>query len=109
MYAFAPSETSAKSGWHKAASLGIPESGDRTRGGGSHRPYRGRGRGGRGAFFRGAGRGAPRGSMKLDNRPKELLVKGVREESVPTLREWYEVRWFFNFLWRRHIHVLSIP
>ena len=75
----------------KAASLGIPESAEYTRGGGSYRPYRGRGRG-RGAFFRGAGRGPPRGSMKLDNRPKKLLVKGVREGAVSALREWYEVR-----------------
>ena len=75
----------------KAASLGIPEGGDSTHGGGSYRPYRGRGRGSRGAYFRGAGRGASRGSMKLDNRPKKLLVKGVREDAVPALREWYEV------------------
>ena len=75
----------------KAASLGIPEGGDSAYGGGSHRPYRGRGRGSRGAYFRGAGRGASRGSMKLDNRPKKLLVKGVREDAVPALREWYEV------------------
>ncbi|KAG8220113.1 hypothetical protein J3R82DRAFT_1133 [Butyriboletus roseoflavus] len=74
----------------EAASLGITEGGDTNGGGGSYRPYRGRGRGARGAFFRGAGRGAPRGSMKLDNRPKKLLVKGIREEGVPPLREWYE-------------------
>ncbi|KAH0838608.1 hypothetical protein J3R83DRAFT_6930 [Lanmaoa asiatica] len=74
----------------KAASLGIPEGGDYAYGGGLYRPYRGRGRGARGASFRGAGRGAPRGSMKLDNRPKKLLVKGIREEAVPALREWYE-------------------
>lgn len=30
--------------------------------------------------------------MKLDNRPKKLLVKGVREEGVQALRDWYEVR-----------------
>lgn len=29
--------------------------------------------------------------MKLDNRPKKLLVKGVREDATPALREWYEV------------------
>ncbi|KAF8139929.1 hypothetical protein EV363DRAFT_1206054 [Boletus edulis] len=74
----------------EAASLGIPEAGDHAYGGGSYRPYRGRGRGARGAFFRGAGRGPPRGSMKLDNRPKTLLVKGIREDAIPALREWYE-------------------
>jgi len=74
----------------EAASLGISEGGDHTHGGGPYRPYRGRGRGARGAFFRGAGRGAPRGSMKLDNRPKKLAVKGVREDAVPALRQWYE-------------------
>ena len=30
--------------------------------------------------------------MKLDNRPKKLVVKGVREDALPTLRQWYEVR-----------------
>lgn len=29
--------------------------------------------------------------MKLDNRPKRLLVKGVSEEKVQALRDWYEV------------------
>lgn len=29
--------------------------------------------------------------MKLDNRPKKLLVKGVSEESTQALRDWYEV------------------
>jgi len=28
--------------------------------------------------------------MKLDNRPKKLHIKGVREDAIPTLREWYE-------------------
>jgi len=35
--------------------------------------------------------GPPRASMKLDNRPKKLLVKGVREEGLQALRDWYEV------------------
>ncbi|KAG9314665.1 hypothetical protein JVU11DRAFT_5470 [Chiua virens] len=75
----------------KAASLGISEGGDYASGGGSsYRPYRGRGRGTRGAYFRGGGRGASRGSMKLDNRPKILLLKGVREDAIPAIREWYE-------------------
>jgi hypothetical protein len=34
----------------------------------------------------------PRASMKLDNRPKKLLVKGVRDEGVQALRDWFEVR-----------------
>jgi RNA-binding protein 26 len=29
--------------------------------------------------------------MKLDNRPKKLLVKGVSGEGVQALRDWYEV------------------
>ncbi|EJD04034.1 uncharacterized protein FOMMEDRAFT_106444 [Fomitiporia mediterranea MF3/22] len=57
--------------------------------------FRGRGRG-RASFpsFRGAMRGGPpRGSMKLDNRPKALLVKGVATqdpEVVQAVRSWYE-------------------
>ena len=30
--------------------------------------------------------------MKLDNRPKKLLVKGVDEGHTQALRDWYEVR-----------------
>ena len=41
-------------------------------------------------------RGGPvRGSMKLDNRPKKLLVKGVHEDGSQALRDWYEVRNLF--------------
>ncbi|KAF9229674.1 hypothetical protein BS17DRAFT_33650 [Gyrodon lividus] len=76
----------------EAANLGIPEGGDHAHGGGSYRPYRGRGRGARSTFFRGAIRGGPpRGSMKLDNRPRKLLVKGVREDAVQVVREWFEI------------------
>lgn len=35
--------------------------------------------------------------MKLDNRPKKLLIKGVNEEGTQALRDWFEVRihiWF---------------
>jgi len=32
--------------------------------------------------------------MKLDNRPRKLLVKGVPEESVEVARNWYGVRIF---------------
>lgn len=60
-------------------------------------PYRGgfRGRARGRASFRGAMRGGPpRGSMKLDNRPKALLVKGVSSHDpdvVQAIRTWYEV------------------
>lgn len=30
--------------------------------------------------------------MKLDNRPKRLLVRGVSSEKLQALRDWYEVR-----------------
>jgi hypothetical protein len=44
-------------------------------------------------------RGGPvRGSMKLDNRPKKLLVKGVHEDGSQALRDWYEVRDLFPFI-----------
>ncbi len=41
-------------------------------------------------------RGGARPSMKLDNRPKQLLVKGVSAQDVQALKDWYEVRWHFN-------------
>ncbi|KAF5377555.1 hypothetical protein D9615_005206 [Tricholomella constricta] len=74
----------------EAASLGIPDVATEPSYGGGYRPYRGRGRGARG--YRGAMRGGPllRASMKLDNRPKKLLVKGVREEGTQALRDWFE-------------------
>ncbi|KAF7319960.1 hypothetical protein MKEN_00779900 [Mycena kentingensis (nom. inval.)] len=79
----------------EAASLGLSEGGAEPttswgapfRGG-----YRGRGRGAR-SFYRGAGYargGPPRASMKLDNRPKKLLVKGVKEDGVQAVQDWYE-------------------
>jgi len=75
----------------EAASLGIPETTPEVSYGAPYRGYRGRGRGARGAFYRGAPRGGPpRASMKLDNRPRKLLVKGVREDSLQALRDWYE-------------------
>ncbi|KAI6045139.1 hypothetical protein EDC04DRAFT_2638695 [Pisolithus marmoratus] len=74
----------------EAASLGITEHSYAPPAPGAYRPYRGRGRGGRG-FPRGAGRGGPpRGSMKLDNRPKRLLIKAVQDDAVPAIRSWYE-------------------
>jgi RNA-binding protein 26 len=33
--------------------------------------------------------------MKLDNRPRKLLVKGVPEESAEVAQNWYGVRIFF--------------
>ncbi|OCB88593.1 hypothetical protein A7U60_g4296 [Sanghuangporus baumii] len=58
----------------------------------SYRGFRGRGRGR--ASFRGAVRGGPpRGSMKLDNRPKALFIKGVSSHDpdvVQAVRTWYE-------------------
>ena len=76
----------------QALRLGISETtGEPVYSSGSYRPYRGRGRGSRG-YFRGMGRGAmPRSSMKLDNRPKTLLIKGVPSENVQIIRDWYEV------------------
>ena len=80
----------------QAASLGIPVAGDGAPPYASspYRPYRGRGRGApRGAYYRGAMRGGPpRMNMKLDNRPKKLLVKGAPPEAVQAVRDWYEVR-----------------
>ncbi|KAH9049466.1 hypothetical protein EDB84DRAFT_1037590 [Lactarius hengduanensis] len=53
--------------------------------------HRGRGRGRGRAFFRGAARGGPpRAGMKLDNRPKKLLVKDVGSDGVQAVRDWYE-------------------
>jgi len=84
----------------EAMSLGL-DSALPSSSGGVYRGYRGRGRGGpRGGYFRGAVMrgGPPRASMKLDNRPKKLLVKGVGEEHLQTLRDWYEVCNSFHFL-----------
>ncbi|KAF5312651.1 hypothetical protein D9619_003316 [Psilocybe cf. subviscida] len=76
----------------EAASLGLesalPSSAPPFRGG-----YRGRARAAprgyppRGGFMRG---GPPRPSMKLDNRPKKLLVKGASEDKQQALKDWYE-------------------
>ncbi|KZT06782.1 uncharacterized protein LAESUDRAFT_725544 [Laetiporus sulphureus 93-53] len=77
----------------EAASLGITDVSDGAYSSGTtYRPYRarGRGRGMRGGyrgFMRG---GPPRGSMKLDLRPKTLLVKNVGAGAEQAVREWYE-------------------
>lgn len=75
----------------EAASLGLSEAGPEPSWGGSYRGYRGRGRGARG-YYRGAGYrgGAPRSNMKLDNRPKKLLINGAKEGSDQAVRDWYE-------------------
>jgi len=71
----------------EAASLGIDPSTESA----SPYPYRGRGRGRGRGFYRGSTRGgAPRAGMKLDNRPKKLLVKDVGSDSVQAVRDWYE-------------------
>lgn len=75
----------------QAASLGMDpnaHSSSPYRGG-----FRGRARGARG--FRGRGGGAmPMRSMKLDNRPKKLLVKGTtgNDEALSTVQTHYNVR-----------------
>lgn len=77
----------------QAASLGISVTPEPSYSNTFYRPYRGRGRGARGGYYRGAMRGGPpRTSMKLDNRPKKLLVKGASPESLQAVRDWYEVR-----------------
>ncbi|PBL00824.1 hypothetical protein ARMGADRAFT_983224 [Armillaria gallica] len=72
----------------EAASLGLADAEPNYSG--SHRPYRGRGRGAPRSYYRGAARGVGRPSMKLDNRPKRLLVRGVSSEKLQALRDWYE-------------------
>jgi RNA-binding protein 26 len=71
----------------QAASLGIDSSAEPA----SPYPYRGRGRGRGRGFYRGSARGGPpRASMKLDNRPKKLLIKDVGSDSTQAVRDWYE-------------------
>jgi RNA-binding protein 26 len=71
----------------QAASLGIDPSAESA----TTYPYRGRGRGRGRGFYRGGARGGPpRASMKLDNRPKKLLVKDVESDSIQAVRDWYE-------------------
>ncbi|KAF8688848.1 hypothetical protein AX14_003388 [Amanita brunnescens Koide BX004] len=76
----------------EAASLGISDGGATEAAHGGFRGgwYRGRPPRGTRSYYRGAVRGGPpRASMKLDNRPKRLLVKGAREEHVQAVREWF--------------------
>jgi RNA-binding protein 26 len=57
----------------------------------SYRPYRGRGFRARG-LVRGRGGPPARGSMKLDNRPRKLLIQDIpNEEAVQTVRNYYQV------------------
>lgn len=76
----------------EAASLGISEGEASHPSQPAYRGYRGRGRASyRGYQPRGAFRGGPpRGSMKLDNRPKKLLIKGTDAGSLQSIRDWYE-------------------
>jgi len=37
------------------------------------------------------GGGPPRASMKLDNRPKRLVVKGAKVEHAQAVREWFNM------------------
>lgn len=77
----------------EAASLGLPEAASEPPAfQNSYRPYRGRGRAGR-SYYRGSTMrgGPPRASMKLDNRPKKLLLRGVSSDGLQAVRDWYEV------------------
>ncbi|KAF9014943.1 hypothetical protein BDQ17DRAFT_1340220 [Cyathus striatus] len=76
----------------EAASLGIPDGASDTSYSAPYRGFRGRVRGGPRGHFRGAMRGGPpsRGSMKLDNRPKKLLLKGASESDIQNIHDWYE-------------------
>ncbi|KZV77625.1 hypothetical protein PENSPDRAFT_746751 [Peniophora sp. CONT] len=81
----------------EAASLGIDPSNPEAStsappyAAGGYRPYRGRGRGrGRGAYGYRGGRGGPPPNMRLDNRPRRLLVKEVAPDVQQAVRDWYE-------------------
>jgi hypothetical protein len=74
----------------QAASLGIDPSAESAPTYPTY-PYRGRGRGRGRGFYRGAARGGSvRASMKLDNRPKRLLVQDIGSDSIQAVRDWYE-------------------
>ncbi|KAG9104147.1 hypothetical protein FRC06_005039 [Ceratobasidium sp. 370] len=77
----------------EAASLGLNAEGAPTYSTPSHRPYGFRGRG---AWRGRGGRGAPpaRGSMKLDNRPRTLVVRGLPD--TPGTTESAKA-WFLSF------------
>ena len=86
----------------EAASLGISDGGSAEGAHGGFRGgwYRGRPpRGGARSYYRGAvrGGGPPRASMKLDNRPKRLAVKGAKVEHAQAVREWFNVSLAFFF------------
>ncbi|QRW05043.1 Zf-CCCH domain protein [Ceratobasidium sp. AG-Ba] len=73
----------------EAASLGLNAEGAPTHPAPSYRPHGTRGRG----AWRGRGRGGPpaRGSMKLDNRPRTLVVKGLPDtsEAIDSAKSWF--------------------
>ncbi|KAG9128232.1 hypothetical protein FRC07_002521 [Ceratobasidium sp. 392] len=74
----------------EAVSLGLNAEGAPTYSTPSYRPYGSRGRG---AWRGRGGRGAPpaRGSMKLDNRPRTLVVKGLPDtpEATESVKAWF--------------------
>ncbi|CAE6529417.1 unnamed protein product [Rhizoctonia solani] len=75
----------------EAASLGLNTEAAPAYSTPTYRPYNPRGRG----SWRGRGRGAPpRGSMKLDNRPRTLVVKGLPDK--PDAKE-SAMAWFSSF------------
>ncbi|CAE6518190.1 unnamed protein product [Rhizoctonia solani] len=75
----------------EAASLGLNTEATPTYSTPAYRPYNSRGRG----SWRARGRGAPpRGSMKLDNRPRTLVVKGLPDK--PDAKE-SAMAWFASF------------
>ncbi|KAF8529480.1 hypothetical protein JB92DRAFT_2860770 [Gautieria morchelliformis] len=81
----------------EASRLGVPESEINAESStpshsSPYRPYRGRGYRARG-FVRGGGRGgASRPRMKLDNRPRKLLIQGipVNDQAVQLIRNHYQ-------------------
>ncbi|KAF8587345.1 hypothetical protein K439DRAFT_1630837 [Ramaria rubella] len=81
----------------EASRLGVPEAEINADSSASitspYRPYRGRGFRGRGFARGGMGRGGPpRSSMKLDNRPRKLIIQDVptNDEAVQAVRNYYQ-------------------
>ncbi|EJD55496.1 hypothetical protein AURDEDRAFT_109804 [Auricularia subglabra TFB-10046 SS5] len=75
----------------EAASLGITDPSAPAYPGSTFRGYRGRGRGGARGYYRGRG-AVPMRNMKLDNRPRKLIVKGTPgdDEALQTVRGYYD-------------------
>ncbi|KAF8527861.1 hypothetical protein BU17DRAFT_38588 [Hysterangium stoloniferum] len=85
----------------EASRLGLPEADmDTVSPSTTYHPYRGRGFRARGLI---RGRGGPpvRGSMKLDNRPRKLLIQGVlNEEAVQAVRNHYQNMGNLELFWK---------